>query len=326
MPGNHLKILEEDIDMVDLPELAEAGSFRTAPRTSLNKLSAINGLIFVSPWLIGFVLFKLVPIITALGFSFTNFYMMTPDKTQFIGLQNYLNIFIDQEAGASLFGSIGSVLFVVPIEMAASIFLAVLFNSERLVGKRILRTLFFLPSIIPAVAIFVVVEGLSNPNYGWISLLILKPLNLPAAGLDSVFPFVMALWSIGPGFMIMLSALESVSREVYEAARVDGAGPIMRLFSITLPIISPAIFFSLVINLTNAFGGVVLLDRGLSMSNSMSPMEAYIGSVMFNGSRLGYASALAWMMLLVEIVIVIAIFKSAHYWVYFPEEGTNENN
>jgi ABC-type sugar transport system permease subunit len=122
----------------------------------------------------------------------------------------------------------------------------------------------------------------------------------------------------------MLGAIQGVSKEIYEAARVDGAGPILRFFSITLPIISPAIFFSLVINMTNAFGGVVLLDRGLSFNQSLSPMESYINYQMFTLGDLGYASALTWIMFIVVMAIALAFFRSARYWVYFPEEEGNE--
>jgi len=128
------------------------------------------------------------------------------------------------------------------------------------------------------------------------------------------------LWSIGPGFLIMYSAMESISNEIYEAARVDGAGPLARFVLITLPMISPAIFFSLVINLTGAFGGAVLLDRGYVLGFSLSPMEGYINSVMFTQGNLGYASALAWVTFAVMMTITIYLFRSAKRWVYFPEE------
>lgn len=286
--------------------------------------STIAGLIFVSPWVLGFILFKLIPIVAALGFSFTNFHMLEPEKTRFIGLANYLAIFRDQEAGASLFGSIGDFLFLVPVEMLVALGLATFFSSERLRGKQLLRTLFFLPSIIPALAIFFMIDGLVDPRTGWVNRLIFEPLHLPPTSLFSVFPLVLALWSIGPGFLIMLGAIQGVSHELYEAARVDGAGPIMRFFSITLPMISPAIFFSLIINMTNAFGGVVLLDRGLPFNQSLSAMEAYINFQMFRRTDLGYASALAWVLFLVVIVIIAAVFRSARYWVYFPEEVDDE--
>lgn len=302
-----------------------AGSRTAKPRRRwLVHYSTIAGLIFVSPWVLGFILLKLIPIVAALGFSFTNFHMLEPEKTRFIGLANYLAIFRDQEAGASLFGSIGDFLFLVPVEMIVALGLATFFSSERLRGKRLLRTLFFLPSIIPALAIFFMIDGLVDPRTGWVNRLIFEPLHLPPTSLFSIFPLVLALWSIGPGFLIMVGAIQGVSHELYEAARVDGAGPIMRFFSITLPMISPAIFFSLIINITNSFGGVVLLDRGLPFNQSLSAMEAYINFQMFSRTDLGYASALAWVLFLVVIVIILAVFRSARYWVYFPEETDDE--
>jgi multiple sugar transport system permease protein len=141
----------------------------------------------------------------------------------------------------------------------------------------------------------------------------------PIQGNGLLVPF-MTLWSIGPGFMILYSAMESVSKEIYEAARVDGAGPWARFILITLPMISPAIFFTLVINLTGAFGGAVLLDRGYVLSFSLSPMEGYINTVMFSEGHLGYASALAWVTFAVMMTITILLFRSAKRWVYFPEE------
>ena len=122
----------------------------------------------------------------------------------------------------------------------------------------------------------------------------------------------------------MYGAMQGIPKEIHEAARVDGAGPLMRFISITLPMISPAIFFSLVINLTSAFGGTLLLDRGYVFGFSLSPMDGYISTAMFSSQDLGYASALAWVMFAVTMTITIFLFRSAQSWVYFPEEGANE--
>jgi multiple sugar transport system permease protein len=296
---------------------------KLAPKWDLTmrQREGLIGFLFLSPWILGFILLKAVPIIAALVFSFTNFKMLEPEKTHFIGLTNYINILKDTNAGASLFGSISYFVLSVPVEMVVALALAVLFSSKRLKNKLLLRTLFFMPSIIPVVAIFFIISGLANPGSGWIDKLILIPLHLPPlVGLYGIFPIILALWTIGPGFLIMLGAMQSVPPEIYEAARVDGAGPIMRFFSITVPMISPAIFFSLVINIISSFGGVALLDRGLTFSSSLSPMESYIGQQMFSYSRLGYACALAWVMFLVVMAITLAVFSSSRYWVHFAEE------
>ena len=306
-------------------DIVRVGPAPVKPRRPAFVLNSAGiGLVFASPWIIGFVLLKLLPIVAALGFSFTNFYMLDPGQTQFVGLANYAAILRDRNAGASLFGSIGSFLFMVPLEMAASLVLAVIVSSARLRNKLLLRTLFFLPSILPAIAILAIINGVGDPRSGWINRYILAPLNVPSSGLGGLFPVVLALWSIGPTFIIMLSAMQSIPTEVIEAARVDGAGPIIRLFRITLPMISPAIFFSLVISMTNAFGGVVLLDRGLPFGQSQSPMETYISFQMFGLGKLGYASALAWVMFLVVMAVVVALFRSARRWVYFPEEQDHD--
>jgi ABC-type sugar transport system permease subunit len=279
---------------------------KSAKRTRQQQEARI-GLLFLAPWLIGFILLKALPILAALVFSFTDFKMLSPETTRFVGLENYIRFLRDSEAGASLFGSLGYFLLTVPLEMVVALALAAIFTSDRLKNKRISQTLIFMTSIIPSTSIFFI-------------FLIFTPMNLPPIqGFGLLLPF-MALWSIGPGFLIMYSAMESVPKEIYEAARVDGAGPIGRFVYITLPMISPAIFFTLVINLTGAFGGAVLLDRGYILSFSLSPMEGYINTTMFNQADLGYASALAWVTFAVMMTLTILLFRSARRWVYFPEE------
>ena len=274
------------------------------------------GLLFLAPWLIGFVLLKALPILAALILSLTDFKMLTPEATEFVGLENYIRFFQDSVAGASLFGSLGYFLLTVPLEMIVALVLAAIFTSERLKNKRFSQTLIFMTAIIPSTSIFFIFLG----SLEYADRLIFTPLNLPPIqGFGLLLPF-MALWSIGPGFLIMYSAMQSVPKEIYEAARVDGAGPMARFVYITLPMISPAIFFTLVINLTGAFGGAVLLDRGYILSFSLSPMESYINNTMFREADLGYASALAWVTFAVMMTLTVILFRSARRWVYFPEE------
>lgn len=304
---------------------------RLAPRSrpskpnkhlSLRKYEATVGFLFVLPWLLGFLFFKAFPILAALGFSFTNFKMLDPENVHFIGLANYATFFKDTAAGSSLFGSISYFLLSVPLEMVVAMLLAAVFTNERLKGKRIMRTLFFMPSIIPAIAIFIIISGLIDPSTGWLTRIFHVSSTAP---LYNLFPIILSLWTIGPGFLIMLAAMQAIPKEFYEAARVDGAGPINRFISVTLPMSSPAIFFTLVINMISAFGGVALLDRGLSYSQSISPMESYIAYQMFSFTNLGYASALAWIMFIVVMTITILLFRSTRYWVYFPEENGDED-
>lgn len=279
------------------------------------------GLLFLSPWIVGFVFLKALPILAALLFSVTDFRILTPEAARFVGLDNYIRFFRDPLAGGFLFESLGYFLASVPLEMAVALALAAVFTSQRLKGRSLLRTLVFMTSIIPSASIFFIFLG----SLQYAERLIFRPLELPPIeGYGLLIPF-MALWSIGPGFLIIYSAMESVPAEIYESARVDGAGPFARFLYITLPMISPAIFFTLVINLTGAFGGAVLLDRGYILGFSLSPIEGYINDIMFSQTNLGYASAVAWVTFALMMSITILLFRSSTKWVYFPEEGENEN-
>lgn len=288
---------------------------RTTRGTRLQQ-EARMGLLFLSPWVIGFILLKALPILAAFVFSLTDFRMLAPEETKFVGLQNYLRFFNDRQAGASLFGSLSYFLLTVPLQMVVALGLAAIFTSDRLSNKHLSQTLIFMTSIIPSTSIFFIFLG----SLQYADRLIFTPNNLPPLqGFGLLVPF-MALWSIGPGFLIMYSAMESVPAQIYEAARVDGAGPFARFVYITLPMISPAIFFALVINLTGAFGGSLLLDRGYILNFSLSPMESYINNTMFREADLGYASALAWVTFAMMMTITILLFRWSKRWVYFPEQ------
>ncbi len=298
-------------------------------RLRLARRQALTGFLFISPWVIGFILLKLAPILASLVLSFTDFNMLNPDATRFVGLANYAHIWRDQDAGFNLFSTISLAVFTVPLQLLVSLGLATLLNNERLRAKTMLRTLFFLPSIIPAIAIFSMWAGFLDPTTGWLNRLILQPLGLPlypGPGSESgrnLLLSMLALWSIGPGFLIMLGAMQGVSRELYEAARVDGAGPLLRFFQVTVPCISPAIFFSLIINLIGIFGGVALLDRGTPFSGSLSQFDNFIYTVMFHDNQLGYAASLSWLFFIAMLAVTLILFRTSRRWVFYAEGETD---
>lgn len=285
----------------------------------------IFGLVFIAPWLIGLLLFKLLPIVASFAISLTNFYMLAPEATQFVGLENYLNMFKDDTVGFLLFRTLTPAFTNLPLQLAASLVLAACLHSQRLRGKVAMRTLFFIPSIIPSIAITFMWFGFTDPDTGWLNRFILQPLGLLNYGdlyADSARGLVFtlsALWSIGPGVLIMLAALQGVSQEIHEAARVDGAGPVERFFFISLPLISPAIFFSLVINLITIFGGVILLDRGNTFNGGGSPIDRYIYNMMFGEFQLGYASSVAWVFFIMVLGVILLLFFTSKYWVYYAD-------
>lgn len=287
----------------------------------------ITGLLLISPWLIGFLLFKLLPILASLALSFTDFYMLEPGQTKFIGLDNYVRMFQNSPIGFLIVATLNTALRTIPLQIGASIFFAALLANQRLKASVLMRTLFFLPSIIPGVAITFMWFGFIDPGTGWLNRFILEPLGVTGmsdmyseAAFSLLFT-ISSLWSIGPGMLIMLGAMQGIPNEIMEAARVDGAGPLLRFFGITLPLISPAIFFSLVINLIAIFGGVILLDRAGSFrgGGGSSPFDGYISRWIFDEWQLGYAASLAWVFFIFVMVIVVALFASSRRWVYYPD-------
>ena len=294
-------------------------------RRSLLSRKQLTGLLLISPWIVGLLLFKILPILASFGISFTDFYLLRPEETRFVGLANYRRLFEDLRAWYILFVTLEMALGTVPLQVVAAVLLGSLLNSARLKARMYYRTFFFLPSIIPSVAIFFMWRGFVDPNTGWLNRFILEPLGL--AGFGGLYTqgavgllfAVNSLWAIGPGVLIILGALRGMSAEVHEAARVDGAGPLERFFFITLPLISPAIFFSLIINLIAVFGGIILLDRGNNVTGSLSPYDSYIGQVMFNDFEFGYASSLAWLFFLIVMAVILLLFRSSKRWVYYAD-------
>ena len=283
------------------------------------------GLIFISPWLIGFLIFKFLPILASFTVSLTDFYALEPQATQFVALDNYFRVLRDRDAGGALFFTLGAALITIPAQLLLALGFATLLNSKRLRAKSLIRSLLFVPTIIPATAIFIVALGFLDPNTGWLNVLILEPLGLPPyAGVFSeaginFFLMLLALWAVGPNFLIMLGAMQSIPVDLYEAARVDGAGPVYRFVKITVPLISPAIFFSLIVSLITVFGGAALLDQGATFGNGTSAYDAYISQTIFSWSEYGYAAALAWTFFVVMLGVVILLFRTSRYWVHYAE-------
>jgi multiple sugar transport system permease protein len=283
------------------------------------------GLLLIAPWLVGLLIFKLVPILASLALSFTDFHLLNPDKIQFVGLANYRIIFRDEEVVTVLWQTVKLALVIIPMQTFASIFVAALLSSQRLLGKNIMRTLFFLPSIIPAFAAALMWQGYVNPTMGWLNRLILDPLGLASLnhfysrGASQPLFILSSLWTIGPGILIMMGAMQGISSEIYESALMDGAGRLTRFFKITIPLITPAIFFSLVLNLTAVFGGAILLDRGNRWRADFSSYDGYINYVLFDMFKLGYASSLAWIFFVFVMILVLILFGTSRRWVYFPD-------
>jgi ABC-type sugar transport system permease subunit len=308
-----------------MTDLTAARPKKKTARFHIARHKRLWGLLLISPWILGLLLFKVVPIFSSLSFSFTNFKLLAPKEAQFVGLKNYINAIHNENGWEAMANTAKLALWTIPLETGLSLFLAGLLNSKSLKMKDILRVLFFLPSIIPSAAATYMWQGFINQKTGWLYTLLLGPLGLgewvrissrsPTSGLI----VLASLWTIGPGILIILGAMQGVPPDVREAATVDGASRLRRFFSITIPMVSPAVFFTMILNLTAVFGGSILLARGRSFNSGLSSYDNYIYTVLFRNFRVGEASALAWIYFVVVVILLLFFFWTSKYWVHYPD-------
>ena len=284
------------------------------------------GLVFLAPWIVGFLVFFLGPMIASLVFSFTNLVLVRPDETRFVGIDNWRRIFTDPLVLRSLAVTVRFLLISVPLSLALPLLLAVMLNSSYLVGKPLFRTLFYMPMMIPGVASALIWLGVLNTQSGWINLF-LRNLGLPAPDWFNdprwVVPALtlVGLWGIGNTMLIMLAGLQNVPTELYEAARVDGAGAIRSFFVITIPLISPVIFYNLVLSVIGAFQYFLtayVIYNGLAGPGDSALFYMYnLYREAFVYYNMGYAATLAWGMFVVALLVTIGLFATARRWVYY---------
>jgi len=295
----------------------------------LTSRESVTGLAFVAPFIIGFVIFSALPMIASLVLSFTDFDPRRADETRFIGLENYARMLRDPVLLQSLWVTVRFALLVVPLTLGFALAVALLVNNTLLSGRNVFRTLFYMPMQIPIVASTIVWIGVLNAQNGWLNY------GLGAVGVDGpnwlqsptwVGPSLalMGLWGIGNMMLIFLAGLQSVPTELYDAARVDGAGVWGRFRNVTLPMISPVLFYNLIIALIATFqyftqayvvsNGRGDPDRATLFFNLNLFREAF---TFFN---MGYASALAWLLFVIVLGLTILLFRTAGSWVFEGSE------
>lgn len=324
--------------------LSEIRNVRSEPRVGLRewfKLSPARqrearwGLLFISPWLVGFLLFYLVPMIASFVFSLMDFTLSAPEDARFNGLDNWRRmLFEDPNTWQSLGVTLKFALVSLPIGMGSAFLLAVLLNSKYLVGRSFFRTLFYAPSLIPGIASILIWAQVLNNSTGWVNRFI-ELFGITAIGpsglrwLDDpnliyiAYTFI-GLWGIGNAMLINLAGLQGVPTELYEAAEIDGAGWWSRLRRITIPMVSPVIFYNLilsVVGLLQYFITPFVLNQGNGYPEGATRFYMInFYKQAFNFQNMGYGAALAWLMFIIALVITIALFISGRYWVYYAGE------
>ncbi|MGB6122751.1 MAG: sugar ABC transporter permease [Bacteroidota bacterium] len=298
-----------------------AGSFR--------RLRGLSGYAFIAPWLIGFVLLTLVPMIASVVLSFTSWTMLSPPA--WVGSANFERIITDDPLFlTSLWNTAFYVLLAVPLTVGLGLLLALLLNQP-LRGMAFFRTVFFLPSVTNMVAVSVLWLWIFNPEFGLLNRAlslagIEGPLWLQSEVWAKPSLVLMSLWGVGGTMLIFLAAMQGIPRDLYEAADLDGAGALRKFFHVTLPMISPALFFSVVIGIIGSFQ---VFTQAFVMTGTVQPGSEggpnnatlfyvlYLYKKAFQEFEMGYASALAWILFFIVLIFTMMQTRFARRWVHY---------
>jgi multiple sugar transport system permease protein len=315
--------------------MSEAASAAHRPRrglrAALTRPETRWAYVFLLPWIIGFIVFTAGPMIASFALSLTNYDVINPPT--FAGLANYERMLRDPQISRSLYNTAFYTLLYVPLSMALALGLAIMLNRVgRLAG--FFRTVFYLPSVTPAVAVGALFLFLLNPHAGLVNrALEAVGISGPAWTTDPTWVkpgiILITLWSLGSTVVIYLASLRNVPGELYEAARIDGAGAWAQFRHVTLPMISGALFFTLVVNTIASlqiFAEVYTMYFGNRQDQAGGAADAalFYSILIFNEAfryfRMGYASALAWLLFVVILVITVVQLRLARRWVYYAGE------
>ena len=294
-------------------------------RQGLKWLKQYRGMIYIIPWIIGFLVFQLYPLVATLGYSFTDYsFGKTVD---FVGFRNYVYMFkTDPFFLQSLKVTFLFVVIAVPLKLGFALFIALILTND-IRGIGIFRTVYYVPSILGgSVAIAVLWRVLFYKN-GVINIL-LSSIGLPTISFfgspgSALFTIaLLSVWQFGSSMVLFLAAIKAIPRELYEAARVDGASVLYTFLRITIPQITPIIQFNLVMQTIFAFqeftSAYVITKGGPLKGTYLLGMKLYEEA--FKNYKVGYASAMSWLMFIIILIITLLIFRSSEKWVYYADD------
>jgi multiple sugar transport system permease protein len=299
------------------------------PRGSLGKKRGRAGLWFVMPWIVGFFLWYAIPMVASLWFSFTDFNLVNSQPTEFIGLDNWQKLFSDPMVRRSTVVTLKFGLIALPVAIIFPMALAYLLVSKSLRARETFRALFFMPSIIPFVAAVLIFGGIMNGQIGWVNRMLASiGITGPNWFQDTtwVYPSLVfiGLWGVGNAMIIFIASMNSVPSSLYDAAKIDGASEWRTFRHVTLPVISPIIFYNLIIALIGIFNYFLVpfvLNNGSGDPGGATLFYAlYFFRVGFRLFDMGYAATLAWALFIVAVGITGLLFWSAKYWVHYEFE------
>lgn len=292
--------------------------------SGLLRKEAWEGWLYASPWIIGFLLFTLGPMVFSFLLTFMKWDLVNP--VRWVGFENYTRMFTDSSFWKSLKVTAVYSFFGVPLNLIGSLLLALLLN-QRLRGIAFFRTVYYLPAVVSGVAVGLLWKWLFDPTFGLINYLlslvgIQGPMWLASETWALPALIVMGLWGVGGGMVIFLAGLQGIPTELYEAVELDGANWWRKFWSITVPMISPVIFFNLIMGIIGSFQtftyAYVMTAGGPNDATLFYVLNLYYNAFLY--LRMGYASALAWFLFLVILGLTLLVFKSSPMWVYYESE------
>jgi len=297
------------------------------------KNRGLIGFLFIMPWFIGFLIFDAMPFLYNLYLSFTDYQIGTVGTPPWIGLDNYIEIFTEDKLFAkSLGNTIYYLIFSVPLRLLLAFIIALILNL-RVRGMQIYRTLFYVPSVVPLVAATVIFAGLLNTRYGLFNqVFILVGLD-PVRWLSSpewIKPslVILSLWGFGAQMIIFLAGLQSIPQDLYEAVSIDGGNAWHRLRNVTIPLMTPTIFFNLLIGVINAFQVfaqvfiMVDTDGGPLQSGLLYMLHVY--NKAFRDFEFGYSAALSVILFTIIFVLTLILVYTSNRWVFYGDGGDDE--
>ncbi len=311
--------------------LSIGGGGRLAlPRLSpLARREARQGYLFISPWIVGFLLFTAFPMVATFGFTFLNITLAQEDPLRFVGLDNYTRLANDGRVWESLGVTLKFAALWLPVSVLLPFAIALGLHSQYVRGASLMRTLFFMPYVVPFVAGILVWQETLGLG-GWFNgiLQVLGWEKPPAWLFDSTFIYpalvLMGIWGIGAGIIVNLAGLRGIPTELYEAARIDGAGSWAQLRNVTLPLMSPILFYTLilgVIGVLQYFLVPLVLKNGTGEpggSTMFFNLNLYL--TFFNFQQLSYGATMAWLLFGIALLITLVLFRLSRRFVYYAGE------
>lgn len=297
--------------------------------TPLARREARQGLMFLSPWLFGFIALTAFPMVATLAFSFSNIQLNQVEPLRFVGFDNYARLFSDRQAWHALSVTLRFAVIWLPVAVILPFVVALLLNARQLKFSGAFRVLVFLPYVVPFVAGVLVWQGMLGLN-GWInqSLRLLGVSDPPAwlLSTDTIYPAlaIMGIWGIGAGVIINLAGLKGIPTELYDAAKIDGAGTWGQLRHVTIPLMTPIFFYSLVLGIVGVmqyFLVPIVLNNGTGAPGGSTLFyNLYLFKTFFTFSNMSYGATLAWFLFAVTLFVTLLVFWSAKRWVYYAGE------